>query len=475
MKLSFARHRTVRFAVLAGLLLAGACRRSEPSPTSGGSVLLVVIDTLRADKLGCYGDDVGRTPRIDALAARSLLFENASSHAPWTLPATASLLTSRYPRQHGAGGRVPDFTALAPGVETVAERFGAAGAHTALVANVTFLDEPFGLTRGFQHVDVRAWEDNRHLRHAAATTDAALEWLAQEDGAPFFLMVHYFDCHATYDPPQPFRRRFAAPEDRETDFAFGTREQMVGLRTGAFRPGASLVRRAEALYDGEVAYTDQEVGRLLDGLDALGLGGTTLVALTADHGEEFRDHGGLEHGHTLYAELLHVPLLLRVPGVPAARIVAGVGQVDVAPTLCAWAGVAPGAGFVGTDLLPLASASAPRDRDVLAHGNFWGAPLTSLRAGEHKLILTPGAAPRLFRWKTDPREQRDLAGRAPEVVADLQRELERLEQRLEAGEPPVPVELSAEALRGLEALGYVGGEERKPNREEGEDAGADGR
>lgn len=440
------------------------CTGEAPAERDGRNVLLVIVDTLRADKLGCYGNPRGLTPHLDALAAESLVFENASAHAPWTLPSTASLLTSLYPREHGAGGRVPEFTALAPEVETLAQRLGAAGYRTGMIANVIFLGELFGLTRGFEHVDVESFEDNVHLRSAAATTDAALAWLDATDAEPFFLLVHYFDPHAVYDPPQPYRRRFAEEKDREGGLRFGTREQMVGLRTGAFSPGPGLVRRAEALYDGEIAYTDEHLGRLFDGLSERGLEDSTLVVFTSDHGEEFREHGGLEHGHTLYSELLHVPLLVRVPGEEAARMPHGVGLVDVAPTICTWAEVEPGARYVGRHLYQLDNAHQAGHNDVLAHGNFWNAPLTSWRTDNAKLILLPDGGAELYDWWQDPGEQDNRAAGEPERVLQLRAELGAAEADLRARGPKagdLRVEVSEEDLRGLDALGYTEGPEAR--------------
>ena len=271
--------RGLRFAALA--LVAGACSPAEaPAEERSRNVLLVILDTLRADRLGCYGNPAGITPALDRLAAEGVRFEHAYSHAPWTLPATASLLSSLHPGQHGAGGAldiqsgpeglavVPRFRALDDSVVTVAEVFADAGWDTAAVVNVQFLTRPFGLMQGFEHVDARVSETNREARSAGDTTDAALEWLGRSRDEPFFLLVHYFDPHAVYAPPEEFRRRFADPEDREgSDFVFGTRDEMIRLRAGTLELDPRTLERAERLYDGEVAYADRQIGRLLDGLD----------------------------------------------------------------------------------------------------------------------------------------------------------------------------------------------------------------
>jgi len=430
-----------------------------------------VIDTLRADKLGCYGNPRGLTPAIDRLARDGVVFERACAHSPWTLPSVATLLTSLHPQEHGAGGWL-DLSGLAAGrptrprfhgldfeIETVAERFHDAGYATAAVVNVDFLAESFGLTQGFEHVDARWSDDNRDVRTAAETTASALDWLSGNRRRPFFLMVHYFDPHAVYAPPPAFRRRFAAPQDRASDaFVFGTRQDLLRLRSGRIGLDRAVVERAERLYDGEIAYTDHEIGRLLAGLDELGLTASTLVVVTADHGEEFLDHGGFEHGHTLYDELLRVPLILRLPSLlPPRRIARRVRLIDVAPTLCELTGVPAAESFAGRSLLaPEAELS---DRPVLAHGNFWGPPGMSWYSGPYKLILTPDAAgtpsAELYLPAEDPGERRDLSSVAPQVVRRLTAELREQRRWLGARARGTEIELDPQQRRRLRALGYL--------------------
>lgn len=451
-----------RSACLGAGLAVAACSAPEPPPSVlPPSVLLVIADTLRADKLGCYGNETALTPFLDAFADESVLFEHASSHAPWTLPSTASLLTSLYPQQHGAGGRLGAFTRLDPSVRTLASVLADAGYRTASIVNVAFLGETFGLTAGFQHVDAKYYETNREVRTAEETTDAALAWLGEHADEPFFLLVHYFDAHAVYDPPQPFRRRFAAPEDRENDeFVFGTREQMVRLRMGQLELEPQLIQRAEHLYDGEIAYMDGQIGRLLDGLGGLGLAESTVTVFTSDHGEEFLDHGGFEHGHSLYRELTDVPLIVRQgTRFEPRRVPAPVRHIDVAPTVCELVGLSTPPAFMGTPLTPALEGRAGEGRDALAHGNFWGPPLASLRSGEHKLIVgADGETLELYRWTADSREQHDLAPEAATVAGSLHEQLDARVRALDAGEridADVPQALRAE----LQALGYASGDD----------------
>jgi arylsulfatase A-like enzyme len=423
------------------------------------NVLLIAVDTLRADKLGCYGCELGATPRIDELATRSVRFRNAYAHAPWTLPSLASLLTSLHPHQHGAGGYLGSFRKLEEPRRSVAEHFRDAGYATASVVNVDFLTETFGLTQGFDHVDFEVYPDNVRVRNASRTTDAALSWLETGRRRPFFLLVHYFDPHMVYAPPKEYRARFAEPRDRDdSTWVFGTRAQVLAERQGRFRLDEETVRRAERLYDGEVAFTDHEVGRLLDGLRERGLEENTIVVFTSDHGEEFWDHGGFAHGHTVYEEQVRVPLLVSWPArLKPASVEATVGQIDVAPTLCDLAGIDSEPEFFGGSLVPFFDDPEGPDRDVLQVGNFWGPPFWGWRQGNHKLIVGPERRTELYDLGADPGELRD---RSEPDDARAREMLERMNAALRSmaahgGERGGEVELTPEQLERLRSLGYV--------------------
>ncbi|MBK7641931.1 MAG: sulfatase-like hydrolase/transferase [Planctomycetes bacterium] len=455
-----------RRALLLVLLacLFGACPASRPRHPN---LLFVAIDTLRADRLGCQGNPRGLTPNIDALAAGGLRFAQARAHAPWTLPSFGTIFSGELPPEHGAGGVADHYFALRSEVRTWPECFRDAGYATAAIVNVDFLSSAFGVTQGFDALDARFSEDNARGRDARATTDAALARLEARGSAPFALFVHYFDAHAEYRPPQPFRRRFADPRDTDSEaFRFGTREQISAWRSAGTPPDRDGVERAEKLYDGEVAYVDAEIGRLLEGLRAAGLERDTLVVLTADHGEEFLDHGGIEHGHTLHEELLHVPLVLSWPGVLAARVeTRPVGLVGLARSLCRLCEVEPAAGFSKAELL-----AEPGPRELLeegfSFGNFWGLPWTALREDGWCWISIPrkGAPERveLYDLRSDPLEQQDLAAQRPEQAARMAARVEELRTRAreENWRMGPPAQLGEEALQRIRDTGY-GGESRE--------------
>jgi len=430
---------------------------AAPEVEPQGSVLLVLLDTTRVDKLGCYGNREGMTPRLDAFAAGAVRFERAYSHAPWTLPAAASILTSRYPSQHGASGWAGRFTVLGEEAVTVAELFRGAGFATGAVVNVLFLTERFGTAQGFDTVVGRDVEDNRLAGQASDTTDAALQWLAGLGGQRFFILVHYFDPHLTYDAPAEFTRRFILSDDDGEEAAFGTVEDMFNFRQGKLKLTRREIAGLETRHNGEVAFMDHEVGRLLDGLAELGLAGDTVVAVTADHGEEFFDHGGFEHGHSFYDELLRVPLLIRAPGVAAGAVVPTVVRhIDLAPTLCGLAGVAGHHGFEGESLVGLLRGGSGEDRPVLSQGNMWGPGGVAWRQGGYKLIRRYVNSPnQLFHLAEDPLERNDLAAADPGRCQRMADELEGVMVGL-AGDTGGGAPQLTKAERGrLRALGYL--------------------
>ena len=447
--------------LLATVALSGLCSCSRPpnaqSTAQNPNVLLIVVDTLRADRLGCYGSPLGATPRMDALAADGVRFAQAYAHAPWTLPSFASLFTSQAPPQHGAGGQLGHFKKLPLSARTIAEVFRKADYNTAAIVNVEFLTQPFGMAQGFVHVDSEVHLENTESRSATATTDAALKWLHDRPNGPFFLFVHYFDPHLTYNPPAEYRRRFAEPQDQvDSGCVFGLRDEVIAYHSGQKDFDAATIRRAEKLYNGEVAYTDQEIGRLLDGLAELKLGERTMVVLTADHGEEFLDHGRFEHGHSLYDELLHVPLIVRAPGhARGAAISAPVGLIDVAPTLCALAGIAAPPSFTGRSLQPALDGAALEPRPVAMEGNFWGPSLSGWVADGYKLVVGQTET-RLFNLAADPQEQTDLSQRDPQrtqqMLAEMTAALAAMQSAAGRSEP---VTLPPEELERLRSLGYA--------------------
>lgn len=389
-------------------------------------VVLVTIDTLRADRLGCYGAEGAHTPNVDTLAASGVRFETAISPVPLTLPAHASLMTALDPPQHGV--RHNSIHRLADDLPTLAESLRGSGFATAAFVGALVLDRRFGLARGFDVYDDDVGRMSSPTvgyaeRIASEVVDAALGWL---DSAPprFFLWVHFYDPHLLYAPPPGFAAAFAS--DR---------------------------------YAGEIAFVDHELGRLLAGIEARFGPAGRLVVVTSDHGESLGEHGERTHAYGVYDATQRVPLILSGAGWPKGQVVeTPVRLVDVAPTLLAAVGARPLPGVAGRDLAPLVAGSErlpdppPAYLETLATQLDYGwSPLVGLRTPQYKYIRAPRSE--LYDLTTDPAELHNLADANPELLERLDALLEsRLASTRSSG---VASELSETDRAGLRSLGYV--------------------
>ncbi|HEY3174914.1 MAG TPA: sulfatase-like hydrolase/transferase [Candidatus Polarisedimenticolia bacterium] len=420
---------------------AGPARFS--GPTGDSSVLLITIDTLRADHLGAYGDRDVRTPFIDTLADEGVLFENAITPAIMTLPSHASILTGTWPPTHGIRNN-GDYR-LSPGALTLAEVLRARGLRTGAVVGSFVLDSMFGLDQGFESYDdaLPARSSNQTFfaeRPAGAVTDAALRYLGSVRPARFFLWVHFFDPHHPYTAPTSWREQYP--------------------RSG---------------YDAEIAYVDSEIGRLLAGMKEMGIRDKTLVVLAADHGEGLGDHGEESHGVLPYEEETRVPLIFSLaPHLPAGRRVKGVVRtVDIMPTILELLRIDPegaAAPVQGTPLwrlmadakgtMPGLPAYAEAMAPLLLYG--WS-PLTVVRDDRYKYI--EGPRPELFDLVADPREKNDLYAARADLAAQYKTKLESLRREVTregAGAETIAPDPETEAR--LRSLGYAtGGGARPPD------------
>lgn len=416
------------------LLLAGmvGCHR-EVRPRPGQNILLFTIDTLRADHLGCYGHRRAATPRIDRLAREGVLFEQAVAQVPVTLPSHASILTGIYPPVHGV--RDNTYFRLDPDALTLAEHLRANGYRTAAFVGAYVLDASFGLGQGFDVYDDRVGSMEASSpgsfaeRSAGEVVRAFAGWLkAAPSEGPFFAWIHFFDPHMPYAPPSPFRERFRSSP-----------------------------------YDGEVAYTDQQVGVALDELRARGQLDDTLVVLTSDHGESLGEHGERTHGFFVYDATLRIPLILRSPrSLPAGLTVeAQVTTVDLAPTLLELAGVSVPEGVQGRSLVRMMNGEEGETPLRPAYAecyvpqlNFRWAPLVALRQQGFKYIDAPRAE--LYDLTRDPGETDNLVAKYPDRAKRMKEQLVRLleswPESVSARHQPDP-----ETVAGLRSLGYLGG------------------
>ena len=444
--------RSIAAASLAGLLLGAGCGAPRETPPS---VLLIVVDTLRADHLGTYGYARPTSPHLDALAQRGALFEHAQSTSSWTLPSMASLLTGLLPSRHGCGvdrseggaGEPRDFLALPEGLATLAQAHAAAGFDTAAFVTNNFLKPAFGLDRGFAHYE------QRYPAEAEDVVARVVDWLHGRREGPYFVLVHLMDPHLPYDAGGGFAGTFTG--GMKSSLSLPVREIRRLRQTAAHMPKADR-EFVTAAYDEEIAYVDDQIGRLLEAFGAAGSDGGPLVLVTSDHGEELFDHGGFEHGHSLYQELLHVPLILAGPGIEPRRIETPVSLVDVAATLCALTGTEPG-GLEGRSFEPLLRGAPLTPAEAISEGILYGPEQSALLAWPLKVIVGPSATT-TFDLASDAHERHPLE-RAPDE-ARLRAALERrqVDDRARA-RPAVRAELDPTATSQLKSLGYAGDEE----------------
>ncbi len=468
------------------------------------NIILLTVDTLRADHLACYGYPRPTSPNIDRLASEGVQFMNAVSTAPWTFPAVASLHTSMYPTELG----ISTFNAPLPQIythrldplrTTLAEALRERGYHTqAIVTNIWLFPE-FGFAQGFDGYLVvdreqaydydavlnetligrlahRAAPADAALRNlyevvmgpsgqpdwkvrAGRVTDEALDWLDAHRRERFFLWAHYIDPHHPYAPPAGYRPSVAGISAERLDYLSSYIED--DLYTGRARLTPADRQAIIAQYDGEIRYVDHHVGRLLDRLDDLGLQENTLLILTADHGEEFWDHGSWEHGHTLYNELVHVPLIIRGPcGFDSpCRIDAVVRHIDIAPTLADIGGAALHPDAHGASLLPLLSGNSQSPRIAFSEGLIRNAEKKAIRDGDRKLVYDSfGGASELYDLRADPRELENLAARDVAATHRLKQQLTAWQSANEAKYAQLPRSVEAASdqslIDALRAGGY---------------------
>lgn len=421
-------------------------------------IVLVTIDTLRADHVGWHGYFRDTTPELDRLAAESLVFERCLAPMATTLPSHTSLFTATHPLEHGvlsnalAGEEIPE---RAPKLIVFAEYLRGIGYETVAIPSALPLKRRFGLDTGFDHYQGLGGYE-RPAKHA---TGAALQHLRAERSQPLFLWVHYFDPHSPYAPPKAFRGTF--PRDEEVERYVRERR----FTEVAERPTGAPNELYEGLdgYDGEVRYADQEVGRLLDHLRQRGWD-RTVVVVVADHGEGLNQHGEPGHG-LVWDEQLHVPLLVRVPGEAPRRVATQLSIADVLPTLLGlldlpdedrFLSQASGANVLHTDRPERNLLALSSERQV-----EYGVASYALTAPRWKLVLSADGSERLYDRARDPFELEDVRADHPEEAAALRRELDELVSRHTARGQELGVggrrSLTSEERAGLEALGYLGG------------------
>jgi arylsulfatase A-like enzyme/Tfp pilus assembly protein PilF len=418
-------------AAAAGLVVLGVAfwwliAARQPSHPN---LLLITIDTLRADHVGAYGASSGATPTLDALAAGGVRFDQVQTAVPLTGPSHATILTGQYPPSHGVRGNV--VFSLGAKYPTLATLLKQHGYRTAAFVGAYPVAAAFGFGQGFDLFDEEFHEtspiDQGAERRANEVADAALRWLDAQSSDRVFTWLHFYDPHAPYDPPSPYREQFAGSP-----------------------------------YDGEIAFADAQVGRVLGALKTSGRDRNTVIMVLADHGEGLGDHDELTHAVLIYQSTMRVPFIVSGPGVPKGKVVSSrVATIDVLPTALGLLGFEATSSYLGRDLRPLMEGrtigSDPfYEESLFGRLNCRWAPLRGWVKDNWKLIS--GTTPELYDLGADPDERHNVASEQPERVRrmldDLQRGLQRMTPN---GDTAQPKAVSAEQEERLRSLGYTAG------------------
>jgi arylsulfatase A-like enzyme len=454
MSWSWAKRWVAPTLLATALFAMGGCSR-ERQQGPDLPVILVTVDTLRADHLGVYGYPRPTSPELDRWAEQAAVFEQAIATSPWTLASFGSLFTGFLPERHGAGYRFGKrrFSRLDGEVTTLAETLDRAGYVTGAVVTNIYLTPKFGMARGFETFVNLAGGKEAPPGTADMAVDRALVFVHQHQDEPFFLFLHLIEPHLPYDAPAPVRGRFTADSASHLQLPF---DQRRGVRSGGLKLEEADRAFVAAAYDEEIAFADLHLGRLFDGLVDLGLLDSSLVVFTSDHGEELFDHGGFEHGHTLYQELLRIPLMVRGPDVQAGRYREPVSLVDIQPTILEAIGLAAAAEAEGRSFQGLITGQQDLpSAQLAAQWNVSGPQRQTLIEWPHKLVLNLGTGESLlFDLARDPREQSPLGASEAETARRLKRDLR---SKLSRREPPAEsaAVLNQEEIERLRALGYV--------------------
>jgi arylsulfatase A-like enzyme/Flp pilus assembly protein TadD len=472
-------------ARLARLREAEARLSRGAAPASAPNVLLIVIDTLRADHVGAYGYGRDTTPTLDALARKGVIFDNAISQAPWTAASVATMFTGLYPSVHGldggvqwgagqasAAGALPFAVqkVLSPSQLTLAEVLRRRGYRTAGFVSNVYMNSVFGFAQGFEvyddeHEDYSS--DVTQVKRRAQTTNLRVfEWLDGAPDEPFFLLVHYNDPHWPYNPPAPHGQGYIADYRGHL-----TPKNTVVAVVRGDKPAPDLTEEDVAflvgLYDGEIEYMDSQLAGLLERMDSIDLERPLLTVVTSDHGEEFFDHGSTNHGYTLYDEQIRVPLIVHYPGrLSPRRVEAQVRLVDLMPTILDLAGLGEASSEVqGTILVPLMEGTTRVGPGIALSESTYVGDQKSLRTEQGLKWIRSFEADEtlLFDLREDPGERTNLAQTRASVARELQTQLERrveanhaLRQQIRPeGAGIEEIVLDPETTKRLQSLGYV--------------------
>jgi len=444
--------------LLATLVVAlGACHRSDtvdfsPHPHP---IIVIDIDTLRADRLGCYGNHRNTSPNLDSLAQESILFKWAFSQAPTTGPSQTTILSGLYPTSHG---KIPDEAKVPDEAVMLAEALATAGFRTAGLHDGGYLSDFFNIGQGFG-----LYQDFRGQGFSAIVPEA-IEWLRSNAETDFLLFLHTYDTHTPYAPKEPYRSAFIEGLEPPSPGFEPSVEVMETARLSQYTDSPIVfpnndIEWAKAMYDAEILYVDEWVGRLLEEIRSLGLDERATIIVISDHGEEFQEHGTVLH-EKLYSSVTHVPLMIRLPGgVGAKEVERVVGTIDLMPTLLEMTSVPIPERVEGTSLLPMMLGLENTDRGGTTYSEspYFGARRAVVHDTHHLLFTRRDSTVEVYDFRQDTAEQRDLSKTHHDVTANLRY---LLDQWIESTRPLVDASESQEAIdeqteEQLRALGYI--------------------
>jgi arylsulfatase A-like enzyme len=449
--------------------------------------VLITLDTTRADHLGCYGYSKNTTPFLDSLAKKGILFENAYANATWTLPSHASLFTGMMPSVHGAG--YSNFF-VSPSVKTIAESLQEKGYTSAAFIGGPFLVSAFNLNQGFdfydEHLDPHSelkrltlfrllskitgkslWHTDGQRRGAEINQEVSsyLRWVVNRQ--PFFLFINYFDAHEPYDPPQEIRDQMQIHTTMKGNIRFYPLNKRNGI--ACHSDGTPLssddFQQLRDLYDGELRYQDQQLEILWKMIEQSGIASKTILIIASDHGETIGEHQFLDHGHNLYQEQVHVPLLFYNSGLFSGgkRITETVQLIDVYPTMLQFVGLKPENGIQGHSLIPGLRSNQFPVRSVLSEIDIDSHPRFAAFKRSQKMILQDSLKyvdssdknNMLFDLQTDPAEMIDQQSNQPDRAEQLHKKLNELFRALEIMKHKGSGQLDEETREKLKSLGYI--------------------
>jgi arylsulfatase A-like enzyme len=416
---------------------------------------MIVVDTLRADHLGVYGYPKSTSPKVDEFAAQSFVFDRMYSQAPWTKPSIASLFTSLYPPQHLVLHEGTE-NQLADSLTTLAEVLKAAGYRTLAASQNPHVRANTGFSQGFDEFHgIPGYKSS-----IGEMVQKNMQFLNAAGEQPTFIYLHFLDPHGPYDPPPALRKKFIG--EQQTDNLSVKRGRVAGLLKGEFPKksiGPADLQYLEALYDAEIHSVDDSIGRILKQLQDHGVRENTLVIITADHGEEFLDHGTIKHGYQLFEEVIQIPLIFSVPGGIAGRNQSAIVEhVDLMPTVLDFLGIEAPSELQGRSLRSLLEDPATQTDRTAYIGSSWrGIERFAVRQGDWKLIRNEEQdKTTLYHLDGDPNEQHDVSAAHPEMVQKMLEDYRMTTQPISGVTPLSAIgDRDPELERALKSLGYL--------------------